>query len=238
MKHEAERAVAGAPDAAWLRRQVILLAGSALFLLLVFGLSDLDRQLAQPFYDAASQQFPWREQGWVTPVLYDVPKFISLAGAAICVLLSLFGIAGRLTWLPPRNAWVALLGLILIPSSVAALKLLTNRYCPWDLAEFGGFAPHLPWFASLPEKLPRGLCFPASHAATGFMWLAVAIALHDHSPRLARQALIAAWIFGSLMGLGRQIQGGHFLSHTLWSAWLAWAICVLLSALFLLPRRR
>ena len=214
----------------WYLGQVLFLAFSAAILLLVFENSDLDLRLARPFYDSALGDFPLRQNGLFAPIFYYGVKFAVLAGGILVAAACLAGLSGRLLWLPPRNAMLALLGLVLIPAAVATLKLVTNRHCTWDVAEFGGFAPYMSLLAQMPREIARGACFPAAHAATGFMWLACGLALHTGSPRLARRVILGALLLGAFMGLTRQAQGGHFISHTLWSAWLAWAISLGLAA--------
>lgn len=44
-------------------------------------------------------------------------------------------------------------------------------------------------------------------------------------------ALAGGLLAGALMGYGRMAQGAHFLSHVLWSAWLAWAVALGLAVL-------
>jgi membrane-associated PAP2 superfamily phosphatase len=46
---------------------------------------------------------------------------------------------------------------------------------------------------------------------------------------VARYALLAALSAGIILGTARMLQGAHFLSHTLWTLWLAWALSVLLA---------
>ena len=36
-------------------------------------------------------------------------------------------------------------------------------------------------------------------------------------------ALVAALPAGLLLGWAQQLRGAHYLSHTLWSAWICWA---------------
>lgn len=214
----------------WFLGHAAWLAGSALVLLVVFEQTGLDLTLARPFYDAAVHDFPLRQHWLFAPVFYYGFKFAVLSTAVFATVGCLLCLSGKADWLPKRAAALALLGLILIPSAVALLKLNTNRHCPWDIAEFGGFAPYLGLLAEMPGNIVRGVCFPASHAATGFMWLAPALALHAVSPRWSRRAIWLALLLGTVMGLTRQAQGGHFISHTLWSAWLAWAITLALAA--------
>lgn len=221
----------------WLNGQVIFLALSAGLLLLVFENSGLDLLLARPFFDAQLNDFPLRKDGFFNPVFYYGSKFAVTAAGVMALLICFLGCCGRLHWLPKKNAWLALLGLILIPSIVALLKLNTNRHCPWDVAEFGGYAPYLGLLADMPAGIARGVCFPAAHAASGFMWLAAGLALHTYSPQLSRRVIWGAMLLGVLMGLTRQAQGGHFVSHTLWSAWIAWAVSLGLAGLLGLAGR-
>jgi membrane-associated PAP2 superfamily phosphatase len=44
-------------------------------------------------------------------------------------------------------------------------------------------------------------------------------------PRLARGALAVVCIAGALYGWAQLARGAHYVSHTLWSAWLCWAVC-------------
>lgn len=213
----------------WLIGQVIFLVLSAGLLLLVFENSDLDLQLARPFFDVAINDFPLRRDGFFNPVFYFGIKFAVTAAGIIALFVSVFGLCGQLVWLPKKNALLAMLGLILLPSAVALLKLNTNRHCPWDIAEFGGFAPYVGLLAEMPAGIVRGVCFPAANASIGFMWLAVGLALHGHSAQLSRRVILGALLLGAVMGVTRQAQGGHFISHTLWSAWLAWAISLTLA---------
>jgi membrane-associated PAP2 superfamily phosphatase len=41
---------------------------------------------------------------------------------------------------------------------------------------------------------------------------------------VARRWLIAALAAGLLLGLVQQLRGAHYLSHTLWTAWICWAV--------------
>ena len=41
---------------------------------------------------------------------------------------------------------------------------------------------------------------------------------------MARLGLLAGLLLGGVLGIARMAQGAHFLSHTLWSLWFAWAM--------------
>ncbi|WP_341650262.1 hypothetical protein [Thauera humireducens] len=70
-----------------------------------------------------------------------------------------------------------------------------------------------------------------------------AVALRPAGRRAARLALLLGLIAGSVLGTARMLQGAHFLSHTLWTLWLAWGVSVSLAValradLYLGDRRR
>ena len=44
------------------------------------------------------------------------------------------------------------------------------------------------------------------------------------------EARLQPLLLGAFMGLTRQAHGGHFITHTLWPAWLAWSISLSLAA--------
>ena len=37
--------------------------------------------------------------------------------------------------------------------------------------------------------------------------------------------IVSALLAGLALGLAQQMRGAHFMSHTLWSAWLCWTCC-------------
>jgi len=44
------------------------------------------------------------------------------------------------------------------------------------------------------------------------------------APAVARRWLAAALAAGLVLGVAQQLRGAHFMSHTLWSAWLCWVV--------------
>ena len=55
------------------------------------------------------------------------------------------------------------------------------------------------------------------------------MALRPAGLRAARGALAVGLLAGAVLGTARMLQGAHFLSHTLWTLWLAWAASVSLA---------
>ena len=123
--------------------------------------------------------------------------------------------ASRLQW--AAGSWLALLVIDL-------MKLASTSSCPWDLAEFGGVAAYVPHWAWGMADGGSGHCFPAGHASAGYVFVAGFFAWRQVAPAIARRWLAGALLAGSLFGLSQQLRGAHFVSHTLWTAWICWAI--------------
>ncbi len=226
-------AAANAPGAEnpWLLIQFLLLGLAALLLLGLFERSDLDRDLARLFFDPAQGSFPGRRSWFLEAVMHLGAKEVGSLLVAAAMVLCWQGWTGKLAWLPRPNALLAAIGMLAIPLATTTLKLLTSRYCPWDTVDFGGHMPYLHLFQPAPAGLKAGQCFPAGHASTGYLWIVWAVALRPAGRRPARWALLGALLAGSLLGAARMAQGAHFLSHTLWTLWLAWALSLALALL-------
>lgn len=215
----------------WLLGQALLLALVAALLLAVFENSRLDLDLSLALYDPALGDFPWHHQWFFERVLHHGMKYASYALICIALLPCWLGWRGELAWLPRRNALLAALGMVFIPIGVSLLKSLTNRHCPWEVLEFGGFAPYLGLLQPGPTDIKAGVCFPAGHAAAGFLWMVWGVALRPAGRLWSRLALGLGLVFGAGLGVVRLFQGAHFLSHVFWSAWFAWALSLALAAL-------
>ena len=222
-------------DGQWLRRQSLWMLLAAIALLAVFENTLLDVALEQFFFDPATQRFPWQGQWFVADVLHHGLKSLSLALGVGALAVCVYGARGGIDWLPPRSAWLAGSGMILIPLLTSGLKQITNRHCPWDVIDFGGYAPYVHLFDATPADMIHGVCFPAGHASAGFAWIVWAVALRASKPRWARLALLGSLLAGAVMGYGRMAQGAHFLSHVLWSAWLAWTLSLALATVMRAP---
>lgn len=215
----------------WVLLQYVLLGSSALALLWVFEASDLDRSLARVFaFDPQlGGAFRLKHSWFLEFVMHRGLRQVNHVLVLAALLLCWRGWRGRLAWLPPRNALLAAIGMLLIPATVTVLKQVTQRYCPWDLVDFGGWAPYLRLFDPVPQGMKPGRCFPAGHASVGFLWLVWAVALRPAGIRAVRTALLVGLGGGAVLGVTRMLQGAHFLSHVLWSAWVAWAISMMLA---------
>jgi membrane-associated PAP2 superfamily phosphatase len=77
-----------------------------------------------------------------------------------------------------------------------------------------------------------GHCFPAGHASTGFAFMAAYFCLRQNNAPGAMKWLLVAVCIGFILGISQQMRGAHFMSHTLWTAWLCWTVGWLSHLLF------
>jgi membrane-associated PAP2 superfamily phosphatase len=208
----------------WLLLQAagLAIAGVALWLI---SRSGLDLRLSALAYAPEQRAFPLRD-AW----LFAVLGHSALKYAAVALWCALLVAAA---WMPRRrrialHAWAGMTLTVLV---VAGLKELSAHSCPWDLVQFGGRAQWYPLLGAVPAEPGPGRCLPAAHASSGFALFALYFALRDDYPRLARAALVLAWVLGSIAGAVQVVRGAHFASHALWTAWLAWALNIALYAL-------
>lgn len=208
---------AGRPNPRRLDLVVVLLG---LAVLVAWDLSGLDLVVSRHY--GTPSGFPWRDAVLTRALLHDGGRALGWCVMAFMV--------GRALWPADdandrRQRWywigVSLLCLLLVPT----LKQLTTSSCPWDLAEFGGVAAYVPhWRLGVSDGGP-GHCFPSGHAVAAFAFLPLYFDWRVQRPRLAQLCLGLVCITGALYGWAQMARGAHFVSHTLWSAWLCWVVC-------------
>lgn len=233
MNASTRNAVTRSLPRSWLIAPLVML-----FALPAMELTGIDRQVSGWFYDAAAHAFPLRSTFLFETVLHYWTKYAVIL--ATFVAAAALGFTYVISELRRRRRTLLfiLLAMTLAPLTVTALKQITDRPCPWDLAEFGGTAPYIHLFQSRGEHHPRGKCFPAGHAATGFALLAFFFAAHHEKRRSqARAALVAGLSGGLLLGIARVAQGAHFISHVLWSGLVCWLVMLTLYVLLMRPDR-
>lgn len=202
--------------------------------LIALETTDLDRIVSNWFFDAGTVAFPLRHTFLFDTVLHHWAKYLVIL--TTCLIIATFLLSFIAGALRSRRRVLLFLGmtLALAPLTVSALKLASDRSCPWDIADYGGAAPYTHLFESEIRPHAPGHCFPAGHASTGFALMAFFFAAHRaRRNRLARGLLIAGLSAGLILGFGRIAQGAHFLSHVLWSGLVCWLVMVGLYALLL-----
>ena len=192
-----------------------------LALLLLWDLTGFDLPLARLV--GSANGFALRGNQLFELVMHEIPKILSwvfVIGLLIAIGWPL-GFLRRLTRAQRVQLALTALASVLV---VSLIKGLSRTSCPWDVDEFGGavrYVSHLSWFAS--DGGP-GHCFPAGHASAAFGYVGGWFVLRRAAPRVATGWLVCALLLGLALGLGQQWRGAHYMSHTLWTAWVCWAV--------------
>lgn len=203
-----------------------------LLLIAAWELSAWDVPLAALSFNTVTQAFEWRQHWLLTTVLHSAIKNVLICAVLYVVVATVLPqqwrpklpVFGKL----PRFVNAAFLLMMLAPAVlISVLKSQSLPFCPWDEIGLGGSAPQYQWWQPFFQNISGkfGRCWPAGHASAGFGLFAVYFLARFYAPQRAQYGLVFALTIGVTMGLAQQIRGAHFLSHTLWTAWLAWAVC-------------
>ena len=209
------------------RAQAWLLAATALALSLVFHFTRLDLQLATPYYDPVNHTFPWR-YAWVSK--YFIHRYLKYAllvagvGTWVVAIAARRATAGSFLATHRRRWQFVAWCFVAVPIVIGILRRLSPMHCPWEVVDFGGYAPYVDLWTAAPAGIRAGHCFPAAFVASGSWLLGFALLWYpEHKGRCAVAGL-AALVLSFALGWVQQMRGAHFLSHTLWSLWVSWAV--------------
>ena len=196
-------------------RQTLVLLPVLLAISLPFWFTDLDRRISSLFYAPELGKFLRAAQPW--HFAYKWGCHLILLTLVISVACSVRYVARRTrlhsAWYVLYFAMVLMLGPSFLTNSV--LKDHWGRPRPVEIREFGGEQLyHTLWQRGM-DKGSKS--FPSGHAAIGFSFLAFFPMLRRYHKRAAYRFLAAGILSGLIMGTGRIVQGGHFLSDVLWS---------------------
>lgn len=201
----------------------------SLALLLALDHTSMDLWLARWFGSVAG--FPLQHHWVLQGLLHDWIKYLPWT-VELTLLVAVFRPFGVFRQLPgERRAQLALTTFVAL-IIVSMIKLHSRTSCPWDLQEFGGVARYVShWSWGIPDGGTGG-CFPAGHASAGFAFLGGFFAFRHALPETARRWLAGVMLAGLVLGLAQQMRGAHYLSHTLWTAWLCWTAAGVMDDLF------
>ena len=216
-----------ATTAPQIRRDLIVTA-ALLLALLAWDALGLDLAIERWF--GSAHGFAWRDSFFTSAILHDGARWVGLLvfmALIVNVWRPLPGLGGE-NAMPLRQRWwwllVTLLCLLLIP----LLKRSSLSSCPWDLQEFGGMAHYVGhWRWGIADGGP-GRCFPSGHASTAFAFIGGYFVLREQHARVAANFLVIACVVGALLGMAQMVRGAHYVSHTLWTAWICWSSALLL----------
>lgn len=194
-----------------------------------WDLAGLDLAAARWF--GGPEGFPLREHWALAGLMHQGGRIASWC-LVLWLTLSIWWPMGVMKRIDAQHRLQLTLSSLLAVLLVSGLKSFSTTSCPWDLAEFGRTAryiSHWAWLAG-PDG-GGGRCFPAGHASAGFAFLGGYFAFRQDAPGVARAWLLASLAAGLVLGIGQQVRGAHFMSHTLWSACTCWAAAVAVEAL-------
>jgi membrane-associated PAP2 superfamily phosphatase len=231
-----------APDRLLSRRALAcigaFLLASALAILWLGAFTNVDLALADALFDPG-HGFRWRDAWLANTFSHVIVKSLLVALAMLAVLVAGWDLARPFSaWAPLTRMRVRALALaaVAVPLVISMLKRASSSHCPWDLARYGGDETYVRLLDRMPWHALAGHCLPAGHASSALWLVAIAVFWLPASPRKALAAALGALALGFALGWMQQMRGAHFLTHTLWSMWLACAIVAVILAC--LPRFR
>ncbi len=211
----------------------VILFFVCVFLFILFP--RLDLSISSYFYDTAHNEFIGEGHAGVL-FIYEFTHAIGvffIIGLPFLLTTTFIVKNERLKkW---RRKLIFLFSVCLLgPGLIINVGLKDNweRPRPVDTTYFGGKKTYEPPFS---PKFECNNCrsFVSGHALVGFFFFTFAL--------LARNLkwLAASILLGSLIGLGRIAQGGHFFSDVLFSGWVMWFVSLGLYHLFIVrPARK
>ncbi len=210
----------------------LLIAAAALLLLAAWDFSAADLRVSHLFADA--QGSAWRDQFVLAKVLHDGGRMLGWVLLGVMLLIALRSPAAGTPARPPRKLQLQWIGVMLLcVTLVGLIKRFSLSSCPWELAEFGGVAHFVShWLPGVRDGGPGG-CFPSGHAVTAFAFFGawqLWQLWRPWRPALARWLLLSVLVMGALFGAVQLVRGAHYVSHTLWTAWICWTLCALAAA--------
>jgi lipid A 4'-phosphatase len=204
-------------------------AGGFLLLILLCAFPSIDLALSALCYEPTrlsawylKHASPWRE-------LYqygELPAYGMAVGACLVLVLSWRFVAWQQY---RRHCLVLVLAVALGPGLLVngLLKPLWGRPRPRHIEQFAGHQPYRPWWQ--PGAPGRGESFPSGHAAMGYILIAGSGLIPCRRRVWPYRLLLGAALgYGTLIGVARVIQGGHFASDIAWAGFL---MCVTVRAL-------
>jgi membrane-associated PAP2 superfamily phosphatase len=221
-----------------LRWGLVVLAVAAAVILWIGQFTNIDLQLADMAFDPARKVFPlqhaWFAEQFNHVIMKAVMTFLAVAAVALAVWDAW---RPHLNWAPSRRLGVRVLGLsaVTVPLVISLLKRASSSHCPWDIDRYGGSEPYVRLLELMPSGVSAGHCLPGGHASSA-LWL-IALAAFWWPKQRSKGIAVAILTMGFALSVGyvQQLRGAHFLTHTLWSAWIA---CVLVLANYVLAKRQ
>ena len=193
----------------------------SMLLLLGWDYSGWDMPMAQVWGESTG--FALRDNWWMVKVMHEGARTFGWL-VLLALLIGIWRPWGALRSLATTGRAGVFLCVLSALLSVTLIKGFSQTSCPWDLQAFGGLAPYVSHWDFWQRDGAGGHCFPAGHASTGFAFMAAYFGLKQGGAPTAMRWLMTAIVLGFVLGFSQQMRGAHFMSHTLWTAWLCWTV--------------
>ena len=204
---------------AWTPRRLLGLTVFLFLLVALWDFSGLDLPFARLFGNADG--FALRSNHGFVIAFHEIPRTLSSL-IVVALLGGIFKPWSFLKRLDRRERVQLVLSVLGGMLLITLLKKANHTSCPWDVNEFGGRALYVSHWALGVRDLGPGHCFPAGHASSAFGFLAGWFVIRRLGPQVATRWLVTALAVGLALGLAQQLRGAHYMSHTLWTAWICW----------------
>ena len=205
----------------------VVLAALYFLTVTVVPFEALDRSLARLLFNYGSA-------GWSDAWLWAVPLYGGAkwtAGLIAAAVLFFAVKAYRDNRQPLADALIRTLAAVLLSLGLMLLmKHFSGVACPWSLPEFSAKHAEVitPFSWLFTDVASQGRCWPAGHASTGFCLFGLFFAARRLKKTWAGWVFAAVLLFGSLCAFGRMLQGAHFLSHSMASLLMEFAVAGLI----------
>ncbi len=178
--------------------------------LLFFLYPEFDVAISSVFFEERfdKEYLPYK-------ILYEGTKIISFTSVLLLLILITLSFFGKIFKnLTRKNLFFLLLAILLGPGLVVNVIFKDNwgRPRPKQIQEFKGKATHMPPFV-ISQECDKNCSFVCGHASMGYVFVALAFIYRNRRKEIFWSSVVA----GSLIGLGRVAQGGHFFSDVIFS---------------------
>jgi lipid A 4'-phosphatase len=191
---------------------------------------QIDLWVSGLFYD--NEQGFYLNDNPIVQVVYNVFRYMPafLLPAMLFMLVAPYFI--KKTQGTRKYTAFLLLTLLIGPGLIVHPMLKDNwdRPRPRNVEEFNGQFNFTPAFI-MAENDGKNKSFASGHGAMGFYFMSLAWIFRK------RRYFVAGLVIGSVVSLGRIVQGGHFLSDVLTAAFIVYFTCQVMSY-WLLGHRR
>jgi len=159
--------------------------------------------------------------------IYESVEIVSIAWVVLAVLLLATIWIRKKNWfgLSAKHLIYLLAALAIGPGLIVNFVFKDNwgRARPNDVIQFGGTSAFTPAFA-ISGECHHNCSFVSGHAAVGFYFIAFGFLFR----RRRSLVVLLAGIYGTVVGLVRILQGGHFLSDIVFAFFIIHALSAVL----------